>query len=73
MRAEFAVVVVAWGGTDPGSVSLQARKDGKIDERVGLFNSPTIQLTITQVILDGYVYRPDLNTAPSSIVVQGPD
>jgi hypothetical protein len=47
-------------------------KDGKTDERVGSFNSQTIQLTITQVILDGHFYRPDLNTAPSSIVVEGP-
>ncbi|MDJ0663581.1 MAG: hypothetical protein QNJ75_03400 [Acidimicrobiia bacterium] len=72
-EAAFAVAVITWGGTDPGSVSLQANNDGKIDERVGSFDSSRIKLTITQVVLDGHVYRPDLNTAPSSIVIEGPD
>jgi hypothetical protein len=71
-RPGAAVVVVAWRGPDGGSVSLEANKDGNIDERIGPFSTPTVELTITRVVLEGYVYRPDLNAVPSSIVVEGP-
>ncbi len=63
---------MAWDGPQAGSRLLEANKDGTIDERFGDFNAPSVTLTIIEVFLDGYVYRPELNTGPPSILVEGP-
>ncbi len=72
-RARSAVVQVAWDGPEPGSVSLQADKDGKIDERIGNFSTTAVQFTITSVTLEGFAYRPELNHVPGSIIIKAPD
>lgn len=69
-EAGFALVQITWEG---GSATLEANKDGKIDERVAPFSTSTVQLTISRVDLDGFVYRPDLNHESASIVIEGPD
>jgi hypothetical protein len=71
-RASHSTVLVAWDGPQAGSRLLEANKRGKIDERLGDFSAPSVTLTIIEVRLDGYVYRPELNAAPQSIVVDGP-
>ena len=71
-RTGHSSVLVAWDGPQAGSRLLEANKDGKIDERLGDFSVPSVTLTIIEVFLDGYVYQPELNAAPPSILVEGP-
>jgi len=70
--AGFAIVEVAGDALQPGSQSLQADEDGKIDVRIGDFSTPSVRLTIVNVRLDGFTYRPALNEEPGSILIEGP-
>lgn len=72
-NAPYATVVVAWGGSEPGSVALTANKDGKIDTRLGEFSDSTITLRITDVRLAGFAYRPSLNEVSTTLLVEGPN
>jgi hypothetical protein len=53
-------------------VVLAASKDGKIDTRLDVFSDAVITLRITNVRLDGFVYRPALNHESSTLVLVGP-
>ncbi|NNF88293.1 MAG: hypothetical protein HKM97_07195, partial [Acidimicrobiia bacterium] len=71
--AGYAAVRVTWGGVAPGSMWLGTDKDGKVDTRLGPFADASLTFRIANVTLTGFVYRPSLNEAGTTLLIEGPD
>jgi hypothetical protein len=68
-KALPATVTVRWSGSESGQTVFSADKNGKIDVRIGEFDSSSLTFEIAAIELEGYLYMPSLNEVSDTIVI----
>ena len=71
-KALPATVTVRWSGSESGQTTFSADKKGKIDVRIGEFDSSSLTFEIAAIELEGYLYMPSLNEVSDTMVIEGP-